>query len=152
MAPSVRTAITTLQGDPWMRGTEAVAEELFDSVIELLHGALDTPVTYRALLTLHTQLAPLVLTSKSAPRPTSDDREYFEATINACVTDAQRQLESAEIPAHQSQADKDRLEQGVFKYRALKLYRDQGQKITFAQLLEMEYGVILRPLTLYWTL
>lgn len=144
----------TLQTDAWMKDApNGAADELFSIVVGLLHGALDVPVTYRGLLTLHTQLAPHVLTSAFASQLSDDERADCKSVIDAYIKEAERQLESEETPAPQSHADKARLEQGVLKFHStLELFKSQGGQITYAQLLELEYGVVLRPLFLYWTL
>lgn len=150
-APEKEVAIATLRYEAWARdpGAVQVADQLYDLVIGLIGDRIDSPVTYVGILDLQIQLAPKIRELGEAMTPL--DKDLLNSQLDY-VEKVASQLRLA-AANHSIREEAIGLIDHFLRHKPTQeAYVNNGWSLTYAQLLEHEYGALLRTVLVFWTL
>lgn len=148
-APREDDAIETLRRD---RGcfdpdTKEIAKGLYEIVLRKIGGKIDQPISYAAILRLQLQLAPEV--RKYAKGMDKSDADLLQRQLDAFEREARKRSMTAQ--RYSPADDREALRRSFLRFpNTRSIYERHG--LTFAQLLAIEYGAIIRPMLSFWTL
>lgn len=154
---SIDTVLGTLRADPWVReDATVVASRLFDVVVQLIGDEMETPITYAGILNLQKQLYPHArevtgAISIDGRALSADGRQLLNANLTAGEQECARRLEIA--LRYSEDEDVTALLTYVLKFHdTIQLFVKGRWHLTYAQLLGVEYGALIRPVVAHWSL
>ena len=148
-APRKDDAVETLRRDRGCNdeGTMEVAGELYDAVLRKIGSEIDRPISYAAILRLQLQLVPEV--RKYAKGMSKNDADVLRGQLDAFEREARRRSVAAR--RYSPADDREALRRSFLRFPDTRSAHER-HGLTFAQLLAVEYGAIIRPVLSFWTL